>query len=81
MFDDLKKMNELRKMQAEIKKHNVTGESNGVSITINGEFQFKNISLNSELSISDQEKAIMTAYDSARAEMQKKLMAAMGGMF
>ncbi len=81
MFDNLKKMNELRKMQSEIKKQEVTGEDNGVSITITGEFQIRNINLNSDLSISDQENAIMKAYDNARSEMQKKLMSSMQGMF
>ncbi len=73
MFDNIKKMYELKKMQDEFKKETVTVEKQGTSVTMNGSFEVQNISLNSSLGSSDQENALKGALNEARESIQKKL--------
>ena len=49
MFDNIKKLNELRKMQDEFKREKLTFEDRGVSVTMNGNFEVEEIKLNPEL--------------------------------
>ena len=49
MFDNLKQLHQLKKMQDEFKKETVTLEKNGLKVTINGNFEIQEIILNSEL--------------------------------
>src|SRR3989344_1417370 len=53
MFDNMKQLNELRKMQDEFKKERLTFEDRGVSVTMNGNFEVEEIKLNPQLSIKD----------------------------
>ena len=73
MFDNLKKMHELKKMQDSFKKEKLTVEKRGVFVTMNGNFEAEEIKLNAELSIDNQQNALKEALNEARENIQKKL--------
>ena len=73
MLDQIKKINELRKLQDSFKKEKMTVEKRGVSATINGNFEVEEIKLNSELSLEDQQNVLKQCLNEAREEIQKKL--------
>lgn len=73
MFDNLKKMYELKKMQDEFKKEKLTVEKRGVTVTMNGSFEVEEIKLNAELGIEDQQKALKEALNEVRESIQKTL--------
>ena len=73
MFDKLKQLNELRKLQDEFKKEMLTVEKRGVVITMNGNFGVEEIKLNPELSLEDQQSALKEALNEARESIQKTL--------
>ena len=58
MFEQFKKLTELKKMQDEFKKEKVTVENRGVSVTMNGNFEVEEIKLSAELSLEDQQKIL-----------------------
>ena len=80
MFDKLKQLNELRKMQGELKQERLTVERRGVSVTINGALDIEEVKLNAELTIQDQESAIKEVLNEVKQQMQKKLAQKMMGM-
>jgi DNA-binding protein YbaB len=73
MFDQIKKIAELKKMQDSFKKERMTVEKRGVSVTMNGNFEVEEIKLNSELSLEDQQSALKEALNEARENIQKTL--------
>jgi DNA-binding protein YbaB len=73
MFDQLKKIAELKKMQDSFKKEKLTVEKRGVSVTINGNFEVEEIRLNPELNLEDQQNALKEALNEARENIQKTL--------
>ena len=73
MFEKLKQLNELRKMQDTFKKEAVTVEKRGVKVTMNGNFEVQDIALNAELSVQDQQEALKSALNDARTQIQSKL--------
>ena len=79
MFDKLKQINELRKMQDQMKKEIMTVEKNGVSVTMNGSFEVQEIKLNPSLSIEDQQHALKGALNEAKDNIQKKLAQSLMG--
>jgi DNA-binding protein YbaB len=54
VFDQIKKIAELKKLQDSFKKEKITIEKRGVSVEMNGNFEVENIKLNPELSTEDQ---------------------------
>ena len=73
MFDNIKKLNELRKMQDEFKREKLTFEDRGVSVTMNGNFEVEEIKLNPELSIEDQQEVVKQCLNKVREDIQKTL--------
>jgi len=73
MFDNIKKLHELKKMQDSFKKERLVFEDRGVSVTINGAFEIEEIKLNPELEIQDQQEALKHCLNKAREEIQKTL--------
>ncbi len=73
MFDNLKKLHELKKMQDEFKKEKLTFEDRGVSVTINGNFEVEEIKLNPELSLQEQQETLKHCLNKAREDIQKTL--------
>ncbi len=83
MFDKLKQLHELKKMQDEFKKETATIEKRGIKVVMNGNFEVKEITLNPELSQQDQQNALVDALNEARETIQKSLAKKMmgSGMF
>lgn len=73
MFDKFKQLNELRKMQSEIKKQKTSAEKDGVKIVINGGMQVEQVTLNPEVKPKDQEKAVKEAFNEAVKKIQKQI--------
>jgi DNA-binding protein YbaB len=79
MFEQFKKMAELKKLQDEIKRETLTVEKRGVSVTMNGAFEVTELKLNPELSIEDQQQALKQALNEVRESLQKVLAKKMMG--
>ena len=73
VFDQLKKIAELKKLQGEFKKEKVVTERDGVTVEMNGNFEIENIKLNSELSIEKQQEVLKRCINEAREDIQKKM--------
>lgn len=73
MFDNIKKLAELKKIQDSFKKELVAVEKNGVKVVMNGNFEVIEISLNMELSKEDQEKSLVSCLNEAKDNIQKSL--------
>ena len=73
MFDNFKKIAELKKMQDSFKQEHLTVEKRGVKVTMNGNFEVEEITLNSELSIQDQQDTLKQVLNEARENIQKTL--------
>ena len=73
MFDNLKKLAELKKMQDSFKKERAIIEREGVSVTLNGNLEVEEIKLNPELSIEKQQLVLKTCLNEAKENMQKTL--------
>ena len=73
VFDQLKKIAELKKLQDSFKKEKETVERDGVSVEMNGNFELENIKLNPELSLEKQQEVLKRCLNEARESIQKKL--------
>jgi len=73
MFDQIKKLAELKKIQDSFKKELITVEKNGTKVVMNGNFEIQEIILNSDLSKQDQEKILMQCFNEAKDNIQKNL--------
>lgn len=74
MFDQLKKINQLRSMQNALKKEKAVVEKNGVKIVLNGNMELEEIKLNSALEASEQERLLMQCFSEAKDQIQKAAM-------
>jgi len=74
MFDKLK---QLKQMQEILGKEEVEEEVNGVKIMINGKMEILKVSLNPELSQSDQEESLKKCFNSALHKIQLGLASKM----
>jgi len=70
MFDKLKQLKDLKKIQGELKHEETEVEKNGVKAVINGKMQIKEISLNSELAKEEQEETVKDCINEAMRKMQ-----------
>jgi DNA-binding protein YbaB len=73
MFDQLKKIAELKKLQDSFKKEKTTIERDGVMVEMNGNFEVENIKLNPELSTEKQQEVLKRCLNEAREDIQKKM--------
>lgn len=73
MFDNVKKLYELKKLQDSFKKERLTYEDKGVSITMNGNFEVEEIILNPNLSIQEQADVLKHGLNKVREDIQKSL--------
>lgn len=70
MFDKLKKINELRNLQNNIKKERVEVEKNGVKIVLDGTFDIVELTLNPALDAKSQEKLVKDCFAEAKNKIQ-----------
>lgn len=73
IFDQLKKIAELKKLQDSFKKEKITVERGGVVVEMNGNFEVESIKLKPELTIEDQQETLKQCLNEARESIQKKL--------
>lgn len=73
VFDQFKKMAELKKLQDSFKKEKEVVERDGISVEINGGFEIENIKLNPELSTEKQQEILKRCLNEARETIQKRL--------
>ncbi len=73
MFDNVKKLYQLKKMQDEFKREKLTFESEGVTVTMNGNFEVENIILNPELDTIKQQEILKKCLNNVREDIQKTL--------
>ena len=73
VFDQLKKLAELKKLQDSMKKESTTIENRGVVVQMNGNLEVEDIKLNPDLSLEDQQKALKQCLNDAKNDIQKKM--------
>jgi DNA-binding protein YbaB len=73
VFDQFKKMAELKKLQDSFKKEKEVVERDGISVEINGNFEVESIKLNPELSTEKQQEVLKRCLNEARETIQKRL--------
>lgn len=73
IFDNLKKIAELKKLQDSFKKEKVIIEKDGTSVTMNGNFEIEEIKLNPELDTQKQQNVLRSCFNEARENIQKKM--------
>lgn len=73
MFDQFKKIQELKKLQDSFKKEREIIEKEGILVEMNGNFEVENIKLNPELSKDRQEEVLKKCLNEARENIQKRL--------
>ena len=73
VFDQFKKIAELKRLQGELKNEKLTVEKRGVSVKINGNFEIEDIKLNPELSAEEQQDILKQCLNEAREGIQKKM--------
>lgn len=73
MFDNIKKLHELKKMQDSFKKERLTFEDRGVSVTMNGNFEVEEIILSPDLNLQEQQEVLKKCLNKAREDIQKTL--------
>ncbi|WKZ27254.1 MAG: YbaB/EbfC family nucleoid-associated protein [Candidatus Paceibacterota bacterium] len=79
MFDQLKQIMELRKMQEEIKKHVVVVERRGVKLSMRGDFEVTHLALNDQLDARTQSTVVVALLKEAREKIQKELAQKLAG--
>ncbi len=73
VFDQFKKMAELKRLQDSFKKEKEVVERDGISVEINGNFEVESIKLNPELSLEKQQEVLKRCLNEARETIQKRL--------
>jgi len=73
VFDQIKKIAELKKLQDSFKKEKETVEREGISVEMNGNFEVLNINLNPDLDKNRQEEVLKKCLNEARENIQKRL--------
>lgn len=73
MFDQIKKLAELKKIQDSFKKELVAVEKNGIKVVMNGNFEVQEIVLNTNLSKEEQERNLVSCLNEAKDNIQKSL--------
>jgi DNA-binding protein YbaB len=73
MFDNLKKIQELKRMQDALKAERETVEKKGVSVTVNGGMEVERITLNSALDQEETEQVLRQCINEANKNIQKRI--------
>jgi DNA-binding protein YbaB len=71
MFDQLKQLNDLKKIKDVLEKERKTIEKDGVSVTVNGKMEIEDLKLNPEIDIAKQESLVKDCFNQAVKEIQK----------
>ena len=77
MFDQLKKIQELKNLQDSFKKEQETIQKKGISVTVNGTMEIEKITLNPTLDQADEENTLRECINEAMKNIQKRLAKSM----
>jgi len=70
MFDNLKKIKQLKEIKDSLEKEKIEIEKEGIRIIINGKMEVKEIKLNPELSQEKQERVLKNCFNEAVKKIQ-----------
>jgi len=70
MFDNLKKLQQLKEIKDSLEKEKIEIEQEGIKVTINGKIEVESIKLNSSLNQERQEEALKKCFNEAVKKIQ-----------
>jgi DNA-binding protein YbaB len=73
MFDQLKKIQELKRLQESFKQEKETVQKRGISVTVNGNMEVENITLNPALEQREAEETLRQCVNEASKNIQKRI--------
>lgn len=73
MFDDIKKIQELKRLQDSFKQENETVQKRGITVTVNGGMEVLRIDLNPALDQRETEETLRQCINEAMKNIQKRL--------
>lgn len=73
MLDNIKKLQELKRLQDSFKQERETVQKKGISVTINGNMEVVRIDLNPALEQRDAEETLRQCINEASKNIQKRL--------
>ncbi|MDP2967135.1 MAG: YbaB/EbfC family nucleoid-associated protein [bacterium] len=74
MFDKLKQISQLKKLQEKMKEEKVENVQNGVKVVLNGKFEIEEIVLNKELSPEEQAETLKNCLNEAIKKIQLEVV-------
>ena len=84
MFDQLKQIQELKRLQDSMKQEHETVQKKGITVTVNGTLEVERITLKPALEQAEQERALADCINEAQRTIQKRMaktmMGAAGGL-
>ncbi len=79
MFDQLKQIQEMKRIQDAMKQEHETVQKKGITVTVNGTLEVERITLNPALSPAEAERALVECINDANKSLQKRLAKTMMG--
>jgi DNA-binding protein YbaB len=73
MFDDIKKIQELKRMQDSMKLEKETAQKKGITVVVNGNMEIESIMLNPALEQREAEFALKECINDAMKSIQKRM--------
>lgn len=73
MFDDIKKIQELKRMQDSMKQERETVQKKGIAVTVNGNMEIESVSLNPTLEQHETEIVLKECINDAMKTIQKRM--------
>ncbi len=70
MFDNLKKIQQLKKIKDSLEKEKIEVEKEGIKVIVNGKMEVEEIKLNPDLNQEEQERAIKDCINEAVKKIQ-----------
>jgi DNA-binding protein YbaB len=73
MFDDIKKIQELKRMQDSMKLERETAQKKGITVVVNGNMEIESITLNPTLEQREAEVVLKECINDAMKSIQKRM--------
>jgi DNA-binding protein YbaB len=80
MFDKINQLREMKRISDELSKESIETEKNGVKVVLNGKMMVETIQLNPELSIEEQESALVDCINDGMTKIQSNMASQMSGL-
>lgn len=79
MFDQLKQIQEMKRLQDSMKTEHETVQKKGITVTVNGTLEVERITLNPALPQAEAERALVECINDAQKSIQKRMAKTMMG--